>query len=179
MRSCNTILVAVDFSDCTQELIDQATSLADPDARIVLLHVVRLPDGLASTATLGLDGDRSDTAEVWLVRKSSERLAAYLDAVASRGFQVRSEVVLGGAAETIVARARHHGAELIVMGTHGRRGLTRAVGGSVAAGVIARATTPVLTVRTQHKPTCRARSCDVCVTHLTPELSQLRVERDG
>jgi hypothetical protein len=89
------------------------------------------------------------------------------------------DVADGPIAEAIVARAKHYQADVIVMGTHGRRGMPRVIGGSVAAQVIALAVCPVLTLRTSHKPTCQALSCDRCTTHLTTELTQLMVERDG
>jgi nucleotide-binding universal stress UspA family protein len=53
----------------------------------------------------------------------------------------------GGPADRIVRIARSRRADVIVMGTHGRTGITRAVIGSVAARVIAAAPCPVITVR--------------------------------
>ncbi|WP_354006098.1 universal stress protein [Cupriavidus oxalaticus] len=50
---------------------------------------------------------------------------------------------------TIATEANGWGADLIVMGTHGRRGVRRLVMGSVARGVVAQALAPVLLIRTQ------------------------------
>lgn len=179
MSGYDTILVPLDFSDCSQELIDQASSLAQPSTRIMLLHVADLPDGLAADADVSPSGSRAETAEAMLVRRSRERLMVYGEQLNARGYRSRVEVAVGDTADTIVERAADLGADLVIMGTHGRQGLARVVGGSVAAEVISRAPCPVLTVRTVHKPSCRAKSCDRCEGHLTGELRQLMAEREG
>lgn len=179
MRSFGSILVALDFSDCGQELIEQAASLAGSGTRIVLLHVAGLPEGLSPTAAVGAKGEGALTARGLLVERSLERLREYERNMQAAGQEVEVDVAEGPIAEAITARAKHHQADLIVMGTHGRRGLPRAIGGSVAEQVIALANCPVLTLRTSHKATCQARSCDRCTAHLTTELTQLMVERDG
>jgi nucleotide-binding universal stress UspA family protein len=57
------------------------------------------------------------------------------------------ETVEGGVASLILAQARKSKADVIVMGTHGRRGLSRMVMGSDAEGVVREANVPVLLVR--------------------------------
>lgn len=179
MRSYRTILVALDFSDCSQELVDQATGLADGSTQLVLLHAAELPDGLSPGARLNVEASNAETAEQHLQHRSLQRLDKYREDLRAQGYLAETVVVGGHAAEAIVAEAERRNADLIVMGTHGRRGVPKFVGGSVAAQVIASATCPVLTVRTIHKPTCRAQSCDRCDGHITTELRQLMVERDG
>lgn len=172
MRNFGSILVALDFSDCSQELIDKVIDLAESSTRIVLLHVAGLSDGS------GPKGVRDD-AKSQLLERSRERLAEYSRSMSPTLQNVIAVVAEGPNAETIVEQARQHEADLIIVGTHGRRGPSRLIGGSVAAEVISLADCPVLVVRTIHKPTCGARSCDRCDTHLTPELRQLIAERDG
>jgi nucleotide-binding universal stress UspA family protein len=60
-------------------------------------------------------------------------------------------LVQGKADQEIVAQAKQTGADLIVMGTHGRRGFSHAFMGSVAERVVRTASCPVLTVRTPEK----------------------------
>ena len=57
------------------------------------------------------------------------------------------QVLIGYAAEEILTRANDEGADLIVMGTHGRKGIDRILFGSVAEKVVKNASMPVLTVR--------------------------------
>ena len=77
-------------------------------------------------------------------------MAAFRRILHPTDFSSASRPVLvdaGVAAEQIVRLARARRADLIVMGTHGRTGFTRALLGSVAARVVALAACPVLTVR--------------------------------
>lgn len=66
---------------------------------------------------------------------------------AGRMTSVQSRVRCGHPASEIVAEAREHGADLIVMATHGRTGLARLLAGSVASSVMRRAPIPVLVMR--------------------------------
>ena len=63
------------------------------------------------------------------------------------GFTVSSEVLFGQPAKYIVTAAERHGVGMIVMGTHGRTGLTRLLMGSVAEAIVRRAPCPVLVYR--------------------------------
>jgi len=179
MASFNRILVPLDFSDCSQDLIDQAAALSDDSTHVILLYVAHLPDGLPPNAHVGSAADRHETAEHLLVRRSRERLEQYRSMLAAEVHSVVGVVAEGDPAETILREAASRDVDLVIMGTHGRRGVAKAVGGSVAAEVVSKANCPVLTLRTQHKRTCSARSCDRCDGHLTLELRQLMVEREG
>ena len=61
--------------------------------------------------------------------------------------QVKAEVVVGYAAEEILSLAENEDADLIVMGTHGRKGIDRILFGSVAEKVVKNSSRPVLTIR--------------------------------
>jgi nucleotide-binding universal stress UspA family protein len=74
-------------------------------------------------------------------------LAAYRADLLSEFPESDGVLVLGSPAEAIVASSREGGADIIVMGTHGREGLGRAILGSVAGSVIQHSDRPVLTVR--------------------------------
>lgn len=63
------------------------------------------------------------------------------------GVEVRSEVVVGYAAEEVIALAEREKADLIIMGTHGRTGIDRILFGSVAEKIVKTSPVPVLTVR--------------------------------
>jgi nucleotide-binding universal stress UspA family protein len=62
------------------------------------------------------------------------------------------EKFIGPVAEIIVSQAKKQRADLIVIGTHGRRGVTRLVMGSDAEGVVRRSPVPVLLVRSREQP---------------------------
>lgn len=137
-----TLLVPVDFEEASRRAIDLAKSLATSlGARLVLLHVYTLPvytyPGLEPAILPGFHTEVTDAA-----RKA---LTALADEVGVPDTILRD----GDPATEILAAAHERGATMIVMGTHGRRGIVHALLGSVAEKVIRRSEVPVLTVRAQ------------------------------
>ncbi|MBO4369276.1 MAG: universal stress protein, partial [Desulfovibrio sp.] len=63
------------------------------------------------------------------------------------GVDAQGQVLIGYAAEEILNRATEENADMIVMGTHGRKGIDRILFGSVAEKVVKNARIPVLTIR--------------------------------
>jgi nucleotide-binding universal stress UspA family protein len=143
------ILVPIDFDATSENALDQALALAAKlGAKVTVLHVYSLP--LYNFP----DGSYIPTAEVSAAVEAGAR--RQLDAVVARRKQAGAELEAllrnGRAAEEICAVAQEIGAELIVMGTHGRGLLGRALLGSVAQNVVRASQVPVLTVRAQEKP---------------------------
>ncbi len=173
------ILVPIDFSDCARMLVSEATVLAQRlGAGITLLHVVAPPDGLTPDTPYVPDGEEgSTTVGQVLVDAAWRRMPAYVAIAEQAGVVVDPVVDLGDVSERILDHQAEHG--MIVMGTHGRRGLARMLMGSVAEQITRRALLPVMTVRTEHRPDCEARSCDWCASHLMPQDIQARTELDG
>ncbi|RME27476.1 MAG: universal stress protein [Deltaproteobacteria bacterium] len=173
------ILVPVDFSDCSRMLVSQAALFARRlGADITLLHVVAPPDGLTPDTPFVPDGDdEATTVGQALVDAAWRRMPAYEAIVEEVGVPVEPVVDLGVVADRILEHQDGHG--MIIMGTHGRRGLARMLMGSVAEQVTRRASLPVMTVRTEHRPDCEARSCAWCASHLMPQDIQARHELDG
>jgi nucleotide-binding universal stress UspA family protein len=146
-RSFRRILHASDFSPASRPAFRASVALARArGADLLLVHVLpplpMVPDVYVA-ATLHADLQRGHRA---VGRRRLDRLVA---AARAAGARARGVVVDSGVpAREIVRLARSRRADLIVMGTHGRTGLTRALLGSVAARVLATAACPVLTVRT-------------------------------
>jgi len=141
------ILVPVDFSTTSETAIVYAQALAARfAAAIELLHVVEDPvasgawDPDASYLTIPDLTDR-------LVEDAGRRLADTKGRLDADGVTVETRVVTGSPARAIVAAAEEDGCDVIVMGTHGRTGLSHMLMGSVAERVIRTAGCPVLTVR--------------------------------
>lgn len=140
------ILVPLDGSEAAEAALADAFALAERDrADVTLLHVI-LPIRDVITAT---SAHRIFLDEQWETRKGQAR--GYLRALCQRmgcaAVTVRTAVEMGPAAETIVAYARQHSVDLIVMATHGRSGLSGPVCGSVADQVLRGTDLPVLLVR--------------------------------
>ena len=92
----------------------------------------------------------ADVYERWdreLREATERRLRPLVEHARKEGVEARALILTGFADEAIIEAAKREGADLIVMGTHGRRGAARLFLGSVAARVISTAPCPVMTVR--------------------------------
>jgi nucleotide-binding universal stress UspA family protein len=140
------ILHASDFSPASRAAFVKAMDVARENrAELLLLHVrsIVIPvmgEGYVSAQTYEqLDrASRADTAK---------QLARLVGQAKKRGVRAKGLVAQGIAHEEIVRAARRGKADMIVVGTHGRTGMSRFFLGSVAGRVVALAGCPVLTVR--------------------------------
>lgn len=139
------ILVATDFSPASAPAFERALALAhELGARLLVVHAYQdrsLPElGFAPVASF----------EAWdrEVRAYAEaRLAPLVERARQVGLEAEGILAPGFPDEAIVETAHQRRADLIVVGTHGRRGAARLVLGSVAARVLGAASCPVLTER--------------------------------
>lgn len=143
------IMVPIDGSDPSHRGLDEAIELARHlKSRIYLVHVVEpwvmvTPETMPATV-LQVTEDVRSAGQALLNQCKSK--------VAQAGIEVDTELIesLGASAgEHIVRKAREVNADLIVCGTHGRRGIRRMVMGSDAEYIVRRAPAPVLLVRYQ------------------------------
>ncbi len=141
-----TILVGTDFGEASDRALDHAVALAQAtNARIVLLHACPVeafgfPEGPPATRDLlnEMQGAARSALDEVIARRQTARVP------------IEARVELGDARDALVAAAGQIHADLVVMGTHGRRGVRRALLGSVAESVTRTAPCPVLTVRAEH-----------------------------
>jgi nucleotide-binding universal stress UspA family protein len=140
--SLERILVPIDFSDCSLDALEYAVQVARRSrASIRLFHVLE-------PVSYGLDFSLLHVAKREKIREViGERLSGLAKALAA--VQVPTDVELRGGlpSDSILDGAKTMPADLIVMGTHGRRGLSHTLSGSVAEAVLRRSSCPVLTVR--------------------------------
>ena len=141
------ILTPTDFSEGAARALAWARALArEFGATIVLLHVVDL-----AAAWMPVGGLGSIPAPVPpdVVDQFTKAAQAALDALADEASEVTQRLLRHGhPREVILDVANAVKADLIVMGTHGRRGFSQLFIGSVAEHVVRHAPVPVLTVRT-------------------------------
>jgi nucleotide-binding universal stress UspA family protein len=147
------ILVAVDGSATSLRGLDEAIKVAKAAAgQLMLVHVVNelvmAADYVPSVYYEGIFQS---------LRESGAKVLEQAKAIAARAAisseQRLLETVGGRAADEIIKQAKEWPADLIVMGTHGRRGLKRLVMGSDAELVLRLSTVPVLLVRDNPEPT--------------------------
>lgn len=143
------ILVPHDFSTGAARAQALAGELAlSLGARVVLLHVTPLPPGMLPTTLIQPgDGPTQITVAEYTTRAAAEQLDKWAVALRERDVPVEVVALLGGIAETILEQAKTRGSDVIVMGTHGRRGLAHLLIGSVAEKIVRQSEIPVITVR--------------------------------
>jgi nucleotide-binding universal stress UspA family protein len=146
MTRIRRILVATDFSKTSAKALTGAIDLAQTHrAKLAIMHayvplVPLVPEQYIEAGTW----DRIDTeTQRWAERQ----LAKLAERARKSGVRASSVLVSGDPSRQIVRTARSLRADLIVVGTHGRRGLTKFFLGSVAERVIATAACPVMTIR--------------------------------
>ena len=136
------ILVPVDFSDCSLDALEYAVAVAQQaKASLMLLHVLE-PVSYGLDFTLGQSRARRLEVETW-----TKRLEELASSHRHPDMTVESRLRGGLPADSILDSARTLPCDLIVMGTHGRRGISHTISGSVAEAVLRKALCPVLTVR--------------------------------
>jgi nucleotide-binding universal stress UspA family protein len=141
MLAMETILYPTDFSAESGPAFEVACALArDGGGRVVILHVERSP--LATLGGFMVVPPLPDEYDRQRVQKQLHRIQP-----SQPGICYEHSLEYGEPAECILKTAQEIGADLIVMGTHGRTGLSRLLMGSVAEHVVRKAPCPVLTIR--------------------------------
>ena len=135
------ILIPTDGSDPAREAVEHAIEFAEQfGARVHALYVVD------ASAYAALD-TATDTVIHSLEEEGEATVSTVADAAGERDLAVTTAVVSGTPHQEIVDYVEDNGIDLIVMGTHGRRGIDRYLLGSVTEKVVRTADAPVLTVR--------------------------------
>jgi nucleotide-binding universal stress UspA family protein len=144
MVTIKRILYPIDFSECSYEVLPYVLSLAEKyGATIYLLYVAR---DLSHFAGFHVPHTSIGVFTKELVEASERMMDEVCEEHLDRCPNFQRKVVVGDAGEEIVRMADTDKIDLIVMGTHGRKGLDRTLFGSVARYVVQHSAAPVLTV---------------------------------
>ena len=140
MTEFKNILVATDFSAPADRAVDAAVMLAQTfEGKLTLFHVYELPTNYGYSGGL-----------IWPMQELASAARDALDEALAKLKQrfPRAEGLLGSGdpSQQILAAAKEKRADLIVLGTHGRRGLSHVFFGSVAEKVVRLSPVPVLTI---------------------------------
>jgi nucleotide-binding universal stress UspA family protein len=145
MLSVNTILHPTDFSECSKRAFQLACTVArDTGARLVVLHVVEIPEPVSGVEMLSLPNELN-----------MEPMQKRLEELHPDDPKIKMErrLVRGVAPDQVLKLAEEIGADAIILGTHGRTGLARLLMGSVAEQVTRKAVCPVITIRSARPKT--------------------------
>lgn len=146
MLALERILVPLDFSDPSAAALRRALDLVERTG--AELHVLHCAPGPEADFDVSFDDlpepDRAFYREVW--RRAERDLDAFLQRVPTGGIALKRVLTAGLASRAILDYATHEGMDLVVMGTHGRRGFKRFMLGSVTEEVLQQGDLPVLVV---------------------------------
>jgi nucleotide-binding universal stress UspA family protein len=143
----STVLVPLDGSDQADRALAHAMRVF-PGARLTLLTVIDPSTGFSGPNAPG-------TAEVWYQsarERADELLAAARDTAEAEGMEVETVVETGRPASVVIDYAERNPIDHVVVGSHGREGVSRLLLGSVAETIVRRSPVPVTVVRCTMPP---------------------------
>ena len=145
MKTFRRVMVATDFTSASTAALREAVHMAQGGySELIVVHAYATPN--VSQAEAVAPGVYQEWERN--VRLSVEtKLSVLIDGARKAGVNARALAVSGTPDEAIAEAAKRNGADLLVMGTHGRKGVSRFFLGSVASRVISTAPCPVMTVR--------------------------------
>jgi nucleotide-binding universal stress UspA family protein len=144
MKQIKKILFPIDFASAYETLVPWVATLAAKfDATVYVLFVAQ---DLSHFATFYVPHGNIQSFQEQALESARKRMAATVTEQFKDFAQLETRVELGAAADKILELAKKEAIDLIIMGAHGRKGLERAIFGSVADKVVAAAPCPVLTV---------------------------------
>ena len=144
MASIKKILCAVDFAEFSPQVADYANTLAN--AFQGEIHVLYIVPSMSQYVGLQVAPSSIESFVGEIISGAEETMNQFIQDHFSE-VSVQGKVITGYAAEEILRYAEEQDMDLIVMGTHGRKGIDRILFGPVAERVVKSSTTPVLTLR--------------------------------
>jgi nucleotide-binding universal stress UspA family protein len=144
MKPFHRILFATDFTEASEPALAEAIGMAKGDGtELLIAHVCHPPNPTQAASVAG------GVYEEWTQNfreRAEEKLEPLVERARAEGVSAEALVLTGAPDEAITEAAALHGADLVIVGTHGRKGVSKFFLGSVASRVISSAPCPVLTV---------------------------------
>jgi nucleotide-binding universal stress UspA family protein len=148
MLSIGKILVPTDFSACSSEALRWARIVgAKFGARIDVLHVWEPPRYVIPEIAIQMPGEPQQSLLDFAKAEASKEMEAFISPGSDQSPPVQARLQSGDPTDTIIQLAESDRYDLIIMGTHGRTGISHLLLGSVAEKVVRRAPCPVMTIR--------------------------------
>ena len=143
MHEFKKILFPVDLSEAASKIAPYVRELAVKfEAEIHLLFVARI---LQHFTSIYVPHPSVNKFEGEIVKGAEKKLQEFMEE-SFPDYPCKAKVIMGDAAEEVLNYTQSEGIDLVVMGTHGRKGLEHIVFGSVAERVVRKSPVPVLTV---------------------------------
>jgi nucleotide-binding universal stress UspA family protein len=140
MMEIKKILVPVDFSENSKKILDSAGDIAEKfSAALSVVFVVQSFDDYSGFFVPHMPVAKFEEE---MVQGAEQKMDSFLDGYTG----VEAKVLIGDVGEEVVRYAEEIGIDMIIMGTHGYKGLEKVMFGSVAEKVVKTAPCPVLTI---------------------------------
>ncbi len=144
-KEIKNILCAVDFAEHSKEIVSYARSFQDAfDAQV---HVIYVAPTLSQYVGFQISPSSIENFVSEIIESAEDTMEKFIEENFPSNSKVMGKVITGHAAEEIVNYAKENHIDLIIMGTHGRKGIDRMLFGSVAEKVVKSSSIPVLTIR--------------------------------
>ena len=145
MKKIKSILVAVDFSEISVKALQTALDLAEQiNAKLDVVHTLPMSE-------IDLPAEGSAEFNRGLVQqeleKTKDKLNQFVKELSNENIDINELICLGDPKDEINKIAQSINPDMIVVGTHGRKGLSHLLMGSVAESIVRNAIVPVLCVR--------------------------------
>jgi nucleotide-binding universal stress UspA family protein len=144
MVEVKKILFPVDFSESSNKVLPFVKFMAEKlEAQVELIHVVR---GLGDFTGYEMGAAWYSSYEGELLKGGEKAIERFAEEKMSDMKNVKTVIMVGDIVEKILEHAQKSNTDMIIIGTHGRKGLESIMFGSVARGVVKGASCPVLTI---------------------------------
>lgn len=144
MKDIKKIVCALDLSPHSVQVAEYTVALAKSlDADVLVVYVAPV---LTQYLGLKINSSSIDHFAAEIVTGAQRSMQEFME-LHFKGVRAKAQVLTGYASEEILAVAQSAGANMIVMGTHGHKGIDRIIFGSVAEQIVKSSPIPVLTVR--------------------------------
>jgi nucleotide-binding universal stress UspA family protein len=144
MSQVKKILVPIDFSENSKKILQHAVAEAEKsDATIMVAYVV---EGLEKYSALSVPHISFEELGKDLIKSAENKMERFLYENLDESLRYESKILYGEITEQLTSLAKSEGIDMIVIGTHGFKGLEKVLFGSVAEKVTKTAPCPVVTI---------------------------------
>jgi len=144
MKEFKKILFPVDFSELSPKVVPYVITMADKlDAEVHIIFVVRQLENYRSIFVSHIS---VENFEMEIVLGAETKMDEFVEEFFKSIINPKTKILIGDIAEEIIKYIKVKGIDLVIIGTHGRKGMDRIILGSIADKVIKSAPVPVLSV---------------------------------
>ncbi len=144
MKEFKKILFPIDFSELSPKIVPYVITMADKlDAEVHIIFVVRQLENYRSIFVSHISVENFETE---IVLGAETKMDEFVEEFIQSSITTKTKILIGDIAEEIIKYIKSEGIDLVIIGTHSRKGVDRIILGSIADRVVKSAPVPVLSV---------------------------------